>query len=91
MQERKANVEQLERTVLRLEEWVGWSRKVKEGEKEEVEEVGEGKVKEDVEAQVVEEKVEVTGMAWPRLFLGNWAAGAGFFPRGRGEGNSRPP
>ena len=55
-------MEQLERTVARLEEWVGRGRKVKE----EGEEVEEGKVKEEAEAQVVGEKVEGTGMAWLR-------------------------
>ena len=69
--EQKANVEQLERVVLWLEDSVGQGRKVKEEGKEEVEEVVEGKVKEEVEAQVVEEKVEVSGTAWLRSFVGN--------------------
>ena len=43
-QERKANVEQLERTVARPEDWVGRGRKVKEEENEEVEGVVEGNV-----------------------------------------------
>ena len=74
--ERKAHVEQLERAVLRLEEWVVGGRKVKEEEKKEVEEVQEQKVKEEAEAQVLEEKEEVSGMAWLRSFLGNRVAGA---------------
>ena len=82
----KANVEQLERLVQRLEDWVGWGRKVKEEEVEdEVEEVGEEKVgervQEEVEENVVEEKV-VVGGGWLTGFLGSRVAGAIMdFPR----------
>ena len=65
------------RVVQRLEDWVGQGRKVKEDVKEEVEEVDEGKegkVKEEVEAQVVAEKGEVSGMVWLRSFLGGQEA-----------------
>ena len=41
-----------------------------------VEVVKEGKVKEEVEAHIVEEKVEVTDVLWVRTFWGSWAAGA---------------
>ena len=69
--EKKANVEQLERMVARLEDSVGRGRKMKEEVKEEVEEVVQEKVKHEVAAEVLEEKVEVTDMAWLRGFLGN--------------------
>ena len=42
---------------------------------EEVEKVKEGKVKKEVEAQAVSEKVEVTGMVWLRAFLGGQSVG----------------
>ena len=58
-------MEQLQRAVQWLEDWVGWG-KVKEEEEEEEEEVKVGKVKEEVEAHVVEEKVEGSSMAWLR-------------------------
>ena len=53
-------MEHLERAVQRLEDSVGRGRKVKE----------------DVEAEVVEEKVEVSGHGVLRYFLGGRAAGA---------------
>ena len=72
-------MEQPERTVQRLEDWVGQGRKVKEKEKDEVVQVEvemeEGKVNEEVEEKVVEEKVDVAG-SWLTTFLGNRAVGA---------------
>ena len=74
--DKQANVEHLEGAVARLEDWVGRGRKVKEEVKEEEEVVVEEKVSDDVKAEVVEEKVEGTGMAWWRGFSGNRGAGA---------------
>ena len=70
--EKRANVEQLEILVARLEDCVGRGRKVKV----EVEEVAEEMVKEEVGEELVEDKVQGTGMAWLRGFLGNRGAGA---------------
>ena len=68
--EQRANVEQLQRAVARLEDWVGRGRKVKE----EVEDVVQDRVKEVVEEVVV--KVEGPGMAWFRgFFFGKPGAG----------------
>ena len=64
------SVEEFKKTVARLEDWVRRCRKVTREVKEEMEEVVEEKVKEGVEAQVVEEKAEITGIGWLRLWRG---------------------
>ena len=74
----KANLEHLERSVQRLEDWIGWGRKVmEEVVEEEVEEVGQEnvgeRVKEEVEENVVEKKVG--GVVADRFFAPSCGGG----------------
>ena len=76
MRDKEDNVQQLQRSVRRLEKWVGRDREMKDEVVDELVEVEvEEMVEEKVKEQVVEEKVTWGGGGGLRIFLGGRAAG----------------